>query len=168
MTAVTEPIRLRTLPKTVLGIDPGDKTGWCVVEKHGGRVIQRGITRADDMPPILTWVFKNYNIDLIVYEEFILYANRAQAQTGSRFFASQVVGMLKYVSWLNGNIPLVAQPANFLKNCEKVTGFKKPSNHDESHDVDAVNHVLLYLIERHLAPSLLEREMGLDTAKFGS
>lgn len=152
--------RAQTLPKMILGIDPGDRTGWAVLEKHGGKVLDRGITRADDMPAVLTKIVNTYNITYIIYEEFILYANRAQQQTGSRFFASQVIGMIKYVSWLQGGIPLIAQPANYLKNCERVTGLKKPSNHDDSHDVDAINHVLLWEIERHLAPSLLEKELA--------
>jgi hypothetical protein len=148
-------------PATVLGIDPGDKTGWAVLEKHGGRIVERGITRADDMPATLTRLATAYCIETVVYEEFILYANRAQQQTGSRFFASQVIGMIKFLAWQKGNIRLIVQPANYLKNCELITGWKKPTNHDESHDVDAINHALLYLIERHLASSVLEKEMGI-------
>ena len=149
----------------ILGIDPGDKTGWAVLEKHGGRIVSRGITRADNMPEMLVQLSATYSIETIVYEEFILYANRAQQQTGSRFFASQVIGMVKFLSWLNGGIKLVVQPAHFLKDAEKATGWKKPSNHDESHDIDAINHVLLYLIERHLAPSLMEIEMGIANVR---
>ena len=143
----------------VLGIDPGDMTGMCLLNKYGGEIVTSGQYRADAMPGVLENLFSMYNITMIVYEEFILYAGRAQAQTGSRFFASQVIGMLKYVSYLNGDIPMVVQPAQTLRTAEKLTGLTPPSNHAQSHWIDAYNHAAYYLINRKLMLSQLEREL---------
>jgi len=142
----------------VIGVDPGDTTGWVILKRNGGECVRLGQTRADDMPGVITKAFKEYSISEIVYEEFVLYANRAQAQQGSRFFASQVVGMLKFAAYQNGNIPTVSQPAQVLKTAELISGVKQPGDHSKSHHVDAFNHAYYWLVKHHLAQSVLEKE----------
>ena len=142
------------------GVDPGNTTGWAVLTYNGGDVLFVGQTKADDFVKVLDRLYAAFTVKVIVYEDFILYANRAQQQTGSRFYASQVIGMLKVYA-TNNNTELIRQPAQILKMAPKVTGMEKPKlSHDKTHYVDAFNHVAWYLIRTKRMPSVLEENLA--------
>lgn len=129
--------------KWVLSVDPGDTTGWAILAFEGGELMDSGqssitefMDKLDSLDPA--------SIKVIVAEDFILYANKAQAQTGSRFVASQVIGMLKAYA-RKDKIPVVMQQARLLPIAEKWSGVAKPKNHSISHWVDAYNHGFYYL-----------------------
>jgi hypothetical protein len=149
--------------KIAVGVDPGDMTGWVILEWDGGKFLYAGQTKADDFWEVLERIYKVFDVKVIVYEDFILFKNRAQAQTGSRFYASQVIGVIKVYAKKH-ETELVKQPSTILINAPKISGVEMKGSHDQSHYKSAYNHLVWWMVSHHRMPSLLQQELKLTTA----
>lgn len=129
--------------RLLLSVDPGDKTGYAIFNFDTAELLKMEIVADTAMPGILS-SFTPSKFLAVVYEDFILYASKAKEQTGSRFKAVQVIGMLKMWSENNG-IRMVRQPAQFLENGYKASGMPRAKKHEDSHDRDAYVHGWVYL-----------------------
>lgn len=127
-----------------LAIDPGLSTGWASFDATG-KPLAMGILRTPDA----FFKFLDQMDDLptiVIVEEFKLFQKKAIQQSGSDMVASRVIGGIEFWAGKN-NIHIVWQPASIKKIAQMWTGKKPPSNHDISHDIDAYNHGMYYLIK---------------------
>jgi hypothetical protein len=93
-------------------------TGWALY--YNGQLTSIGQIRAIETDSqIIYWkehltLIEALKPDVLVVEEYILFASAKKAQIGSSFETIQLIGILKYYCDLN-NIKIVAQPA-LIKN----------------------------------------------------
>jgi len=106
-------------------------------------------------------------IDIVVYETWTLYPDKAQQQIGSDMPTSQLIGVIKYVHWATrdgsnrwpgGTIELIGQPASIktpirsvLKN-RKLTSMAKFLRIPLDHAADSELHGYYHLIHTMKAP----------------
>lgn len=89
------------------------------------------------------------SLSTIVVEDYRLRAGKQAQQTGSRFQAVQVIGMLKYHAFLwNSKFTLAAVEAKVLG--AMYSGVKPPSDHKKSHEIDAYNIGIFYLVKEDI------------------
>src|SRR5690606_37639896 len=79
-------------------IDPGRITGAAIWEYTDTGIYK--LVQVDEYPERndLYNVIENTKFDIIIYEAFRLYANKAKAQIGSDFEAAQIIGVIKYLA----------------------------------------------------------------------
>ena len=136
----------------ILAIDPGDMTGWCTMTLKGEIIEWENLTQ-EDFQEKLTALQDAPSV--IIYEDFKLFGHKAKQQTGSRFVASQIIGVLKYYGSVR-RIPLVVQiPAN-KDTGAKWSGLRPTGQHNVSHKYDAYNHGFFYLRLHYRIPISLE------------
>lgn len=112
---------------TVLSVDSGKNVGWCLWTEEGME-IDRGVCDMEDFPVFLEDI--DDELSIIIYEDYIGFKNQSHngRQTGSRFVASQVIGMLKQFAKPRG-VKLVRQQSNILSVSAAHTGYKLPKGH---------------------------------------
>ena len=138
-----------------LAFDPGATTGWCKFDDQGN-ALEWGQDNFDELiDHCNVWAFETW--DAIIYEQFKLFRHKAQRQTGSTMPASQAIGIIKTLI-RNTNAKAVVQEASIKATAEKMTQMKAPSNHAQSHWVDAFNHGAYYLINEGIRKTYLEME----------
>ena len=101
----------------ILAIDPSGNfkegrgtTGWCLFDIKTNKIIKFGvITAADYKDQFKYWDAHITLIDSlsgykpeVVMEDYLLYSNRAEAQTNSRLETPQLLGIIKYEVWKRG------------------------------------------------------------------
>lgn len=127
----------------IVGFDPGETTGYAVVEtKERGEfpaVLERGV--------LAQWhgirrLLDTYSPELIIAEEFRLYASKAQAQVNSNMIAPQVLGVIKYLGEIY-HIPIILQGANLGKFVRLPQEVFTALN--SAHERDALCHIMAYL-----------------------
>ncbi len=128
----------------ILSCDPGDTTGW-VIWSDDGQELYSGQMEADEFIEHLAQPDRFPDLKTVVYEDFRLFRGRAQAQTGSRFKASQVIGALKMLSSMT-KAKQVRQETGNRDLGYKFMGEKQPTNHKISHVTDAKAHGYYYLV----------------------
>lgn len=139
----------------LLSLDPGKTTGWAVFG-NDAKVVEYGQA---DMNAVLDLdkLIVEYTLSHIVYEDFKLFRHKALKQVGSRFEASQVIGMAK--SWARKyECVLVSQPSDIKPIAQKWSQVEPPSNHSLSHGIDAYNHGFYWLVRAGLRKTYLEEE----------
>lgn len=91
-----------------------------------------------------------YNaVSTIVVEDYRLRAGKQAQQTGSRFQAVQVIGVLKYHAFLRGAEFVLADVQAKVLGA-MYSGVKPPSDHKKSHEVDAYNIGIYYLVKNKI------------------
>lgn len=84
----------------VLALDPGLKTGYCVL-RYPINLVERGeLELLTEESPTTQRTFLRDLIDeaeLVVCEDFRIYAHKAKGLVGDSLPASQVIGMVKYI-----------------------------------------------------------------------
>lgn len=111
----------------ILAIDPSGNfnegkgtTGWCVITEFK-EIIFTGQIKADNYDTIYDYINKHVEIikelspDIVVLEDFKLYADKALNQINSRFETPKLIGVLEYVCKQN-DIPTFLQGASEVKN----------------------------------------------------
>lgn len=144
-----------TTPK-VLSVDPGEPAGLALWRRTDGALLW---SEQADFPRLygLLESLKRANITDVVYEDFRLRASRAMQQTGSRFEASQAIGMLKLFAFqVKANLHV--QGGNILPVAEALRGEKMPKDHKISHVVSARLHGHYWLTNQ----GILESRLKLD------
>lgn len=143
----------------ILSIDPGERVGWAIGTLTPGDTLTvdaHGISALKPFAVRLGEAFPNY--DVVVYEKWILAAGLAAKLAGSDMQSSQLIGIIRYLSWLHPHVKLVGQrPAERDKEMKTlpvghpirtiIDGL--PKAHDESHDRDALLHLHRYYWKRY-------------------
>ena len=133
----------------ILVVDPGDTTGLASFHDNGEEfsrwqadfdgVLKFLATKA----PIAT------DLTHIIVEDYRLRAGKQAQQTGSRFQAVQVIGALKYHAYLhNIEFELATVQAKTLGSM--YSGVKPPSDHKKSHEIDAYNIGIYWLVDNKI------------------
>jgi hypothetical protein len=116
----------------ILGIDPSGNfdegkgtTGWCLYNAKDNKISEVGFISA--LPYKTTEEYWHEHIHLIrllhsahpnlivVIEDYVLYASKAESQTNSRFETPKVIGIMQQYCWLK-YIPYTLQLASLVKN----------------------------------------------------
>lgn len=147
-----------TPPERLLAIDPGIANGWAIFEK--GRIKDLGsINGVEAFDEWLHEVPNKYGpVDVVVVEDFRLFRHKASQQIGSRFEASQVIGLVQ--SWARRNgAEFIKQSSDILSIAQVWSKMKMPKNHSKSHHVSAYNHGFYYLVKNDMRlPEGMENE----------
>ena len=99
-------------------------------------------------------------LDLIVVEDFTLYAHLARLQAGKRMLTSELIGAIELIGRLRG-VPVLRQSAAVGKRVYSLEPYRSapqrwwPSYGHGEHTKDAVAHGYSYLLRVHkLAPEM--------------
>lgn len=130
----------------IVGLDPGETTGACVFD--GTSLVKAEQLKTKSMPEaaIIVQEFLNSQMpDLIVMEEYRVYAWKASSHSGSSVHTLRLIGAIQYIAHIM-NIPIVFQSAGEGKGfCtdEKLKdwGFYQVA---KRHANDAIRHVTHY------------------------
>lgn len=146
-----------TMPKVVLGVDPGDTTGVAIVSRKGMMLGGFNLPYAE-MPSFLHRVSETFRQDIlsVVAENYVLYGHKAQQQQGSTFKAVRVIGQLEMWTYMQG-LDLELQMANILPIAMKWSKFRPKGAHSENHYVDAYNHAFYWLVRRGLTQPRIKK-----------
>jgi hypothetical protein len=134
----------------ILVVDPGDTTGYAVFTDEG----ELSVKMQGEFLHIME-MLQNYSFDRIIVEDYRLRGGKQAQQTGSRFQAVQVIGALKYYAFLhNAQFELATVQAKTLGSM--YSGVKPPSDHKKSHEIDAYNIGIYWLVSNGIidAPAL--------------
>lgn len=133
-------------PHTLLAIDPGKDTGWCLF--RDGKIRDFGICRG--LEEFIHYMENLTGIDQIVMEEFRLFKHLALQQSGSRMEVTQAEGVAK--AWaLRHKVPIALQPAQDpLKMGALWSGVIMPKNHKNSHGISALYHGVYWLVKNNM------------------
>lgn len=126
----------------ILVVDPGDTTGFALFQDNG-IFIAKDQANFEDMLQIL---HDTRHIERIVVEDYRLRAGKQAQQTGSRFQAVQVIGALKYHAFLH-DIPFELATVQAKTLGSMYSGVKPPSDHKKSHEIDAYNIGIYWLVD---------------------
>ncbi len=135
----------------ILVVDPGDTTGIATFDADGSLVGKDQV----DFNGLLGMLLNSTHLKHIVVEDYRLRAGKQAQQTGSRFQAVQVIGALKYHAFLhNVQFELANVQAKTLGSM--YSGVKPPSDHKLSHEIDAYNIGIYWLVSNRIIepPSL--------------
>jgi hypothetical protein len=136
-------------PDHMVVFDPGKATGWCTFKK--GKVSDWGICRSlgrlDDF--LIDYVDQYGTPDKILYENFIVFGNKAQKQTGSKMEAPQAIGKIKFWAKMLGIEPEPPQMSNILTLAIKWSGVELGA-HNNSHNKAALNHGVYWLVKKDM------------------
>lgn len=142
----------------ILALDPGEKVGWATASLDDGglAVDTHGISHLKDMAlAIFRAVVEERRYDLVIYETWRLRRDKAMTFVGNEFPSVQFIGMVRLCCWLS-NTKIVAQgpgvkqsTADAVLDAGHYPEIKKlidgaPKRHDESHDVDALRHLVAW------------------------
>lgn len=134
------------MPKA-LAIDPGERCGWATAEYTDSAVdlLDSGIAPLQTMALRLGESIGEY--DVMIYESWRLFPDKAREQIGSEMQTSQMIGIIRYLAWIN-DVELVRQDPAIKKTANKVARgefadliAREPKTHDDAHNVDAVRHL---------------------------
>lgn len=130
-----------------LALDPGLHTGWAIWDKDGV-FLDMGTTHTEtelhdllaELPPVA----------VVIYEDFILFKNKAMEQVGSRMPAPKAIAQIETFARI-WNARLIKQPSSIKANAELMTGVStKKMDHSKTHVLDAFNHGEYYLYKNKI------------------
>lgn len=138
------------VPNKLLAIDPGETVGWALFEQaelSGTGEVRIDIDSSGSMNILpLHRIIKVLNPDLVVIEDYRVYAHKANAHTWNALYTPKLIGALQYMCQL-WNIPYVMQMASSKQFCTdsklKIWGYYKKAS---KHSMDAVRHGCYYLL----------------------
>lgn len=139
----------------VMAIDPGERTGWAIGEIDPEApeltIVEQGVDQLRDFAFLLRE--KIEEVDVVVYETWRLYPHMARKLIGNDMQPSQLVGIIRFVSWLNPEVALVSQGATIKKTAFKTMPDdmkRRLANSSEQHDQDAVMHLWFYFWSKYV------------------
>lgn len=132
----------------ILALDPGETTGFAVFED--GVPTEWGSFDWQDWDKLGDLVFP---ADVVVFERFGLFAEKAAVQTGSEFVPAQVIGVIRYMVHAFGVPTLIMQTPNQIHANHKLTPpmaklvdpYEPRTGKKYSHARDALAHGFRYL-----------------------
>lgn len=126
-------------------VDPGDTTGWATFTKEG-EPLGKGQVSFDNL---LAMLRNSTHLKHIIVEDYRLRAGKQAQQTGSRFQAVQVIGALKYHAFLH-DVPFELASVQAKTLGSMYSGIKPPSDHKKSHEIDAYNIGIYWLVDNKI------------------
>lgn len=126
----------------ILVVDPGDTTGYALFYDDGELYVKN----QGDFLHVMEMLQNTLHIERIVVEDYRLRAGKQAQQTGSRFQAVQVIGALKYHAFLH-DIPFELATVQAKTLGSMYSGVKPPSDHKKSHEIDAYNIGIYWLVD---------------------
>lgn len=161
--------------KPIIGIDPSGNfeegkgtTGFCVLESGTTNIPIIGEISANDYENIYDyWNEHLFHIEpymTVSMEDYLLYADKSDAQINSKFETVQLIGVIKHYCWQH-DIPLYIRNAgqvkrrwanNILAHKGYITkcgrGWAATTHPDRKlsrHELDAIRHAVHYdILER--------------------
>lgn len=120
----------------VIALDPGNSTGWCVRAPGCNKLFGGTIgTCHKDVFELLNTI----NPDVVVYETFQMYPNKAQKLLWNSFYPCEVIGVIKLWAMLHPDVKLVGLQPSVKKYALSVaenelwrtvdTSGEKPTEH---------------------------------------
>ena len=140
---ITKRTKLDPLPPKLLCLNPGETTGWAIFER--GKLVRCGqlVSTIPGVPQFIVQEMPSH----VVYEDFVLYAHKAQDQQWSKMNTSRVIGAIEYVCWELG-IPYYEQVA--LEGKSFVTDDKLKAwdlyQTGQRHARDAIRHGIAFML----------------------
>lgn len=147
-------------PAHLIVFDPGKATGWCLFKDGVMNAwgICRSLSALDDF--LMSYVATYGQPTCILYENFIVFANKAQKQSGSKMEAPQAIGKIKLWAAMIGVEPEKPQMSNILSIAVKWSGVQLGAHHN-SHNKSALNHGVYWLVKNGMMkPGGLEKIYG--------
>lgn len=137
----------------ILVVDPGDTSGLALFNNEG-ELLQKWQA---DFDQLLDDIVTLRKIEVIIVEDYRLRKGKQAQQTGSRFQAVQVIGVLKYHAYLWG-VEFVLANVQAKVLGAMYSGVKPPSDHKKSHAIDAYNIGIYWLVQEKIIepPSLAD------------
>lgn len=140
-----------------LAFDPGKTTGWALFDSTGS-LMEMGQASLEQLMSLCD-AWEKLPITVVIYEDWVLFKHKARQQAGSRMESSQAIGIIKNLGRKLG-AKIVVQGSDIKSTAEKLTQVRPPSNHAQSHQIDAFNHGAFYLITvAKIRKTALEEEM---------
>lgn len=128
-----------------LAVDPGETSGVAVFESSGTLRVRFQLT----IPQIRRYLLKLVQYPELVYDGIIVEDYRhvpGKQQRGSRFQTVKVIGYLEFFA--EAKVCPIHLVSNQAKDMGALyTGEKSPSNHKLSHEVEATNLGVWWLVE---------------------
>lgn len=149
MTVVVSQDSLVPAPDILVAFDPGKVTGVAVFKN--GQVKEMTQVPIEKFPKFLQRLREEYQElnQVYLYENFKLFKWKAMQQSGSSMEASQVIGMVKMAAPMVG-ADIAEQSPQIKPVAQKWSGVIPPKNHARSHEVDAYNHGVYWLISNRM------------------
>jgi hypothetical protein len=135
-----------------IALDPGETTGWAKFDENG-EVIKIGQFRQQDQN---RWLADNITdtVKGVIVEDYMNYGHKQQKKW-SRNQTSKNIGAIGLLCSMR-NVPCYLQPANIKSIGYKWSGLgAAPSNHNISHQYDAVAHGVYFLTTRGIRNPIL-------------
>lgn len=147
----------------VVGFDPGETTGWAGFETSNNgeeaKMIGYGQEKFSNLIDALENEKRIIPPDVVVIEIFQLLPHKAQKMIGQRFLTIEAQGIIR--SWAKRHkAKIVEQRPTIKPIAEKWTHIIPPSNHSQSHWIDAVNHAKYWMIKNELDLTQLQKQNG--------
>lgn len=140
-------------PHHMIAFDPGKATGWALFKD--GVLEDWGICQSlPEFTKFLQHYVSTYGRpDKIVYENFIVFKQKAHKQAGSKMEAPQAIGQIKLWAAMLGfkESELASQMSSILGIAQKWSGLRVDSvSHDRSHNIAAYNHGVYWLVSNDM------------------
>lgn len=120
--------------------DPGDTTGICIFNDEFQPIKFMQLSLDD----LMEWVMEtDMKFDLVGYETFVVFRQKAHTQVGSKMKVSQAIGVIKMLAKKN-KAELIAQKPDIKPIALKWSGITLPSQHSQTHQWDAFLHGYYY------------------------
>lgn len=125
----------------ILALDPGERTGWAAGTWDGEELtdVTQGVAALKDMALALEKNIHKY--DVVVYETWRLYPHMAKKLVGNDMQPSQMVGMIRLLSWLHPSVKLKSFGADVKNTALKTIPQslkRRLARCSEEHDKDAL------------------------------
>lgn len=141
------------IPPRLLALDPGETTGLAFFESGDLKDFKQLPTKnMVDAPRLFKDSFDYYKPDIVVFEEYRVYAWKTQTHSWSDLHTSRVIGSLETLCYIaSPRIPYTRQSAQQPKqfctdNKLKHWNFYQPG---QKHARDAIRHGCFYLLFNH-------------------
>jgi hypothetical protein len=141
--------KLPAYPEILLALDPGDTTGAAIF-RNGNLPSKKGVGQVVGDVGKLAAFIRRVDPDMIVAEDFVLYAHRARDQSWDSMQTSRLLGAIELVCH-DLKCPFQLQTAQDGKAFPTDAKLRAWNVMDTSrrHGMDAVRHGVTYLIFGH-------------------
>lgn len=120
--------------------DPGNTTGVCIFNDDFLPVQFMQLS----LEELMDWVGEfEGTFEVVGYEQFIVFRQKAHTQVGSKMAVSQAIGVIKMLA-RKTKAELVVQKPDIKSVALRWSGIKMPSQHSQTHQWDAFLHGYYY------------------------
>lgn len=120
--------------------DPGDTTGVCIFNDEYQPIDFKQLSLEELIKFVAEW---DKPLDVVGYELFRVFRQKAHTQVGSKMKVSQAVGIIKMLAHTTG-AKLVEQEPNIKPIALAWSGISMPKQHSQTHQYDAFLHGYYY------------------------